>query len=129
MVAPNWSENQYRIAQVINVDTCPSLIAGQALLNPMFIDDSIVRPVLNSSFILSKINMFASTAIPMDRIAAATPDRVKVIGNILNIVKTINKIFKDKDFKKYARRKPESIKDIEITDNWARLKTFAMCVR
>ena len=41
----------------------------------------------------------------------------------------INEIFKDKDFKKYARRKPESMKDIQITDNWARLKTLAMCVR
>ena len=51
----------------------------------------------------------------------------KKIG-FLNIVKTINKIFKDKDFKKYARRKPESIKDIQITDNWARLKTRVMCV-
>ena len=52
----------------------------------------------------------------------------KKIG-FLNIVKTINKIFRDKDFKKYAKRKPESIKDIQITDNWARLKTLAMCVR
>ena len=52
----------------------------------------------------------------------------KKIG-FLNIVKTINKIFRDKDFKKYAGRKPESIKDIQITDNWARLKTLAMCVR
>ena len=32
----------------------------------------------------------------------------KKIG-FLNIVKTINKIIRDKDFKKYARRKPESI--------------------
>ena len=52
----------------------------------------------------------------------------KKIG-FLNIVKTINKIFKHKDFNKYARRKPVSIKDIQITDNWARLKTLAMCVR
>ena len=52
----------------------------------------------------------------------------KKIG-FLNIVKTINKIFKDKDFKKYARRKPGTIKDIQITDNWARLKTRTMCVR
>ena len=49
--------------------------------------------------------------------------------SFLNIVRTINKVLKDKDFKKYARRKPETIKDIQITDNWARLKTFAMCVR
>ena len=47
----------------------------------------------------------------------------------LDIVKTINKIFDDKDFKKYARRKPNSIKDVQITDNWARLKTKSMCVR
>ena len=47
----------------------------------------------------------------------------------LDIVKFIGKILKDKDFKKYARRKPKSIKDIQITDNWARLKTLAMCVR
>ncbi len=51
----------------------------------------------------------------------------KKIG-FLDIVKTINKIFKDKDFKKYARRKPSSIKDIKIADNWARLKTKSMCV-
>ena len=61
----------------------------------------------------------------------------EVLGNLflakkigfLDIVETINKIFKDKDFKKYATRKPNSIKDIQITDNWARLKTLAMCVR
>ena len=47
----------------------------------------------------------------------------------LDIVRTINKIFRDKDFKKYARRKPETVKDIQIADNWARLKTLSMCVR
>ena len=47
----------------------------------------------------------------------------------LDIVKTINKIFKDKEFKKYAKRKVRSINDIKITDNWARLKTINMCVR
>ena len=52
----------------------------------------------------------------------------KKIG-FLDIIKNVNKIFRDKDFKKYARNKPESIKDIQIADNWARLKTLAMCVR
>ena len=46
----------------------------------------------------------------------------------LDIVKIINKIFKTKDFKKYAKRKPSSIKDIKIADNWARLKTIDLCV-
>ena len=47
----------------------------------------------------------------------------------LDIVKTINKIFKDKKFKKYARTKARSINDIKIIDKWARLKTTDMCVR
>ena len=47
----------------------------------------------------------------------------------LDIVKTINRIFKDKDFKKYAKKKPKSVEDIKITDNWARLKTMNMCVK
>ena len=52
----------------------------------------------------------------------------KKIG-FLDIVNTINKIFKDKDFRKYARRIPATIKDIKIADNWARLKTNSICVR
>jgi len=52
----------------------------------------------------------------------------KKIG-FLDIVETINKIFKDKDFKKYAKRNPSSLKEIKMTDNWARLKTINMCVR
>ena len=51
----------------------------------------------------------------------------KKIG-FLDIVKTINKIFKDKDFKKYAKRKPKSVNDIKLIDDWARLKTADMCV-
>ena len=49
--------------------------------------------------------------------------------SFLDIVKTINKILKVKNFKKYARINPKSLKDIKIADNWARLKTINMCVR
>ena len=52
----------------------------------------------------------------------------KKIG-FLDIVRTLNRIFKDKDFKKYAKRKPISIKDIQMADKWARLKTLAMSIR
>ena len=52
----------------------------------------------------------------------------KKIG-FLDIVRTVSKIFKDEDFHKYATRKPSSINDIKIIDNWARLKTISMCVR
>ena len=38
------------------------------------------------------------------------------------------KIFEDKDFSKYAKRKPKTVKEIKIIDEWARLKTMNMCV-
>ena len=47
----------------------------------------------------------------------------------LDIVKSINRVLRHKDFKKNAKRKPKSIKDIKIADNWSRLKTVNMCVR
>ena len=47
----------------------------------------------------------------------------------IDIVPTINKIFKDKEFKKYAKKKAETIKIIKTIDNWARLKTKDLCVR
>jgi 1-deoxy-D-xylulose 5-phosphate reductoisomerase len=46
----------------------------------------------------------------------------------LDIVETINEVFQDKEFNKYAKRKPKTVKDIKIVDNWARLKTRNMCV-
>ena len=52
----------------------------------------------------------------------------KKIG-YLDIVKNINKIIRDKNFKKYAKRKIVTVKDVKIADNWARLKTKSICVR
>ena len=46
-----------------------------------------------------------------------------------DIVKTINKIINDKEFNKYARKNPSSVKDILIADKWARLKTLGLCVK
>ena len=48
--------------------------------------------------------------------------------SFLDIVRIINNVFKDRDFNKYAKRKPSSVKDIKIIDKWARLKTASMCV-
>ena len=93
--------------QNVNTKRFPSIKLINKCLNLGFLAPTIVNAsneVLVSLFLTKKISF-------------------------LNIVKTINKIFRDKDFKKYARRKPESIKDIQIADNWARLKTLAMCVR
>jgi 1-deoxy-D-xylulose-5-phosphate reductoisomerase len=47
----------------------------------------------------------------------------------LDIVKTINKIFKDKEFKKYAKNNAGSLESIKIIDNWARMKTLNICNR
>lgn len=47
----------------------------------------------------------------------------------LDIVKNINRILRHKDFRRNAKKKPKSIKDIKIADNWSRLKTVNMCVR
>jgi len=47
----------------------------------------------------------------------------------LDIVNTVNKIFKHKDFIKYARRRPKTVKEVMLVDKWARLNTLAMCVK
>ena len=47
----------------------------------------------------------------------------------LDIVMSINKIFRDKEFKKYAKKKPKTVKDIKFIDEWARLKTRNMYVK
>ena len=47
----------------------------------------------------------------------------------VDIVNTLEKIVKEKDFKKYAKRKANSLKDIYISDKWSRLKTHAMSVK
>ena len=56
--------------------------------NPTVIEFSRFLPASNSSLILSDINIFASTAKPIDSIKAAAPERVKVTGRILKIETT-----------------------------------------
>ena len=66
--------------QLIKVVMCPSIIEEFALKNPLSIDLIKVLPFLSSSLILSKIKIFASTAIPILNISPAIPGRVKVTG-------------------------------------------------
>jgi len=47
----------------------------------------------------------------------------------LDIVNTINNIFKDKDFKKYAKKKLKSVQDIKNIDSWARSKTISITAK
>src|ERR1035437_730739 len=77
-----------------------SLIDVQALEKPNSIAVSCDLPCLNSSFILSKIKMLASTAMPIERIKPAIPERVKVIPygvTELNLkIARTNKVYKVK---------------------------------
>ena len=81
--------NQYKIAQVIREEILESRIEGKALANPNLSEVAKSLPSLNSSFILSKIRILASTAMPIERINPAIPAKVKVTGIILKIDMTI----------------------------------------
>ena len=82
----------------IKLETFESRIELHALLNPSSKDVCKSFPNFNSSFILSKINTFASTAIPTERINPATPANVKVTGIILNNASTITEYISNAKF-------------------------------
>ena len=81
---------KYRITQAKTVVIFESKILVNALSKPELIAVNKFRPALNSSFVLSKIKMLASTAIPTDRMKPAIPARVNVTGTILKIENNIN---------------------------------------
>lgn len=58
-----------------HVDIFPSLIAARLLSYATSIADWMLLPLSNSSFILSYIKIFESTAIQIDSITAAIHDR------------------------------------------------------
>src|SRR3989344_1503423 len=72
--------NQNKMIAVMIEEMFESLIESQALENPSCRESWIFLPFFNSSFVLSKIKMFASTAIPMERINPAIPAAVNVTG-------------------------------------------------
>ena len=76
-----------KIAQTINELKFESRIDGHALLNPSSIDCDKLLPAFISSFILAKIKILASTAMPIERIKPPIPAKVKVTGMSLNTAK------------------------------------------
>ena len=79
--------------QAINEFTLLSNILLKALSKPASMAWKKLFPALSSSFVRSKINMFASTAIPMLRINPATPARVNVtVFSKIEIVMSVYKI-------------------------------------
>ena len=62
----------------ISVVRFESIIATSARLNPLSIAFLRLLPLLNSSFILSNIIIFASTAMPIESIIPAIPGSDKL---------------------------------------------------
>ena len=82
-----------------------SKILVNALSKPALIAVNNVLPCLNSSFVLSKIRIFASTAIPTLSMKPAIPASVSVTPNSLKIA---NKIIA------YKQRAISAIKPIAL---------------
>ncbi len=69
------------------VEVFESLIGDQARLNPSSMAENRLKPFLSSSLILAKIKILASTAIPIERIKPAMPDKVMVVEVTLKAAK------------------------------------------
>ena len=93
--------------QNVNLKRFPSITLFNKYLNL----DNLTPTLLNASNEVL-VNLFLSNKI-----------------GFLDIVKTLMKILKDKDCKKYAIRKPKTVDDILEADSFARLKTISMCMR
>src|SRR3989344_7008113 len=79
--------NQYKITEVIKLDTFESRMESHARIKPSSIAKPSVLPARNSSFMRSNIKMLASTAIPMERINPAVPAAERVTGRSLKIAR------------------------------------------
>ena len=113
------TENTFFDQSNINIKILNKL-SFQKVDSKKFPSTKLVNKIMNSGY-SAPIIVNASNEILVDLFLGGK------IG-FLDIVKTINKLFEDKDFKKYAKRKPRSVRDIKMIDNWARLKTANMCV-
>jgi hypothetical protein len=81
--------NIYKIKATIKPVTFESQIADQDFLNQISVASGSFLPKAISSLILSKINIFASIAIPTERINQAIEARVKTVQVDFTIAKTI----------------------------------------
>lgn len=79
--------NQKRIKATIKVVKLPSLIEGQLLLNPSIREVEKFFSSFSSSRMRENIKIFASTAMPIDKINPPIPAKVKVTGISLNKAK------------------------------------------
>jgi len=116
----NGKNNQYSNTNIINSKILNNLTFQEVDIK-RFPSIKLISKCLNTGFSAPIIINAANEVL----VSLFLKEKI----SFLDIVKNINKIFKDKEYKKYARRKAKSIDDIKITDSWARLKTFNMCIR
>ena len=77
--------NQKRMTAVIIDDVLLSRIDGHARPKPSWIACLVGFPARSSSFVRSKMRMFASTAMPIERMNPAIPAAVRVTGKSMKI--------------------------------------------
>ena len=75
---------------VIKLETFESRMEFHARLNPASTAGTTFLPIRSSSLVRSKIKMFASTAMPMERTNPAIPASVSVTGTMRKSASTIS---------------------------------------
>tara|TARA_B100001093_G_scaffold355334_1_gene339926 strand:- start:1767 stop:2912 length:1146 start_codon:yes stop_codon:yes gene_type:complete len=77
--------------------------------------------------ILNKISLYKSSPIIVNAVNEILVDQfLKRKISFLSIIDYISRVFKDKNYKKYAIKSPNSIKKIYEIDNWARAKVKSL---
>tara|TARA_B100000767_G_C19304254_1_gene344813 strand:- start:150 stop:518 length:369 start_codon:yes stop_codon:yes gene_type:complete len=77
--------------------------------------------------ILDKINLYKSSPIIVNAVNEILVDQfLKRKISFLSIIDYISRVFKDKNYKKYAIKTPNNIKEIYKIDNWARSKAKSL---
>ena len=77
--------------------------------------------------ILNKISLYKSSPIIVNAVNEILVDQfLKRKISFLSIIDYISRVFKDKNYKKYAIKSPNNIKKIYEIDNWARAKVKSL---
>ena len=84
--------------------------------------DQKIFPIIR---IIKRVNEYPSTPIIINSANEVLVEQfLKKKTTFLNISKIIMGIMKDRNYKKYAIRKPENIDQINLVDRWARETTL-----
>ena len=126
----------YKEFEVIKKIKISIISVGNELIKPGMLHEDIsksetellmLRTLRNE--LLAESDWVVGNALEASLSNGSIPSEWKIYRQELRDITKKYSSISDKDFKQYATRKPISIKDIKISDNWARLKTLVMCVR